>query len=82
MELWPKDWGSNWVSKAVGTKSRFWSSVVIVIAYLLFVHLTRYHGVLEGVNFPAVVLGSILIITLFAMRGHYKKVHRSESSNS
>jgi uncharacterized membrane protein len=82
MELWPKDWGSNWVRKAVGTKLRFALSVAVVVAYLLFVHFTRYHWIYDGVNFPALLLGAILIIAFFAMRGSFKKAHRSESSNS
>jgi len=82
MELWPKDWSDNWVRKAVGTKSRLGLSVAVVVAYLLFVHFTRYHWIYDGVNFPALVLGAMLIIAFFAMRGSYKKAHRSESSNS
>lgn len=82
MELWPIDWGSDWVAKAVGTKLRLWSFIAIIVAYLLLVHLTHYHWIFVGVNFPAVMLGSILIIALFAMRGHYKKTQRSENSNS
>jgi hypothetical protein len=82
MELWPKDWADNWVRKAVGTKSRLGLSVAVVVAYLLFVHFTRYHWVYEGVNFPALVLGGILIIAFFAMRGSYKKSQRSDSGNS
>ena len=82
MELWPKDWADNWVRKAVGTKSRLGLSVAVVVAYLLFVHFTRYHWIYDGVNFPALVLGGILIIAFFAMRGSYKKSQRSDSGNS
>jgi len=82
MELWPKDWADNWVRKAVGTKSRLGLSVAVVVAYLLFVHFTRYHWIYDGVNFPALMLGGILIIAFFAMRGSYKKSQRSDSGNS
>jgi hypothetical protein len=82
MELWPSNWADSWVCKAVGTKLRFVMSVGVIVAYLFFVHFTRYHWIYEGVNFPALVLGAMLIIAFFAMRGHYKKVHCSESSNS
>jgi hypothetical protein len=82
VELWPQDWGYNWIRKGVGTRLRFVLSVGVIVAYLLFVHFTRYHWVHEGVNLPALFLGAILIIAFFAMRGFYKKVHRSDSGSS
>ena len=78
MDLKSKDWSTTWIRRSVGTPLRLSLSISSVVLFLLYFHFRSNFGVREGLNWPAIILGWMVILAFLAMRGLFMRIQRQE----